>query len=864
MPGLGSAASALLPLSLIASAYEPFFRHLRADEPWERTVRDAARRGPVVYVLRSASLVDLLALAHLTRRLDLPPLSYANEGDDWVRPRGASPRMPLEERLFQAFSRGESAVLFLRRRPSVLERATVAHRGRAEDDAPLRALLQLSSARGLAVTLVPQVVVWSQRPERLGFSALDVVFGPVESPGDLRAGAQFLLNHKNGIVRAGEPLDLRAFCQSEREAPPRRLAVALLRRLEHERRAILGPVQKPYDRVREEVLRSPKLRAVLDEMSSGDAGKRVELEERARGMLLALEATPEGGVLRGLETVAEALADQVYAGIDVDLPGLERVRDAARRGTVVFLPSHKSHVDYLLLSFVLRKNALQIPLVAAGDNLAFFPVGPLFRRAGAFFIRRKFKGDKLYAVVVDAYIRRLLRDGWAIEFFLEGGRSRTGKLLPPQLGLLNMVVDAALGVEGRTVTFIPVSIGYERMMEGAAYARELSGAPKQREDARGLLELRRVLAQKYGRANVQFGEGLELAPLFAAVGAERGAVTPAKRRALVTRLAHRVMAEINRVTLVTPGALVATVLLSHRGRGIVQRELLAHAARLVVRLRAAGARLDEGLATREGGLREEGVREALSLFERAGLVLPHVPGDTLTAAAKQRPVAPRGDDVIYRIPDDKRIVLDYAKNIIVHFFAPRALVAVALFSGEGPPARSAVEARVLDLSRLFKHELIFRADAPFERIFDETVTGMLGDGELVASGDALLPGPGSLGWSGRAWLAFYAAIVRNFLESYRIAARAARLTQGGPLAEKALSDRALTVGEQMFLGGEIDRAEAVSRTVIDNAWSAFADLRWLTRREGKVSLEGPYAERPEGLEEEVSVYLRRRAIDAPF
>jgi glycerol-3-phosphate O-acyltransferase len=283
-----------------------------------------------------------------------------------------------------------------------------------------------------------------------------------------------------------------------------------------------------------------------------------------------------------------------------------------------------------------------------------------------------------------------------------------------------------------------------------------------------------------------------------------------------------------------------------------------------VRLRAFGARLDESLATEGGTLREEGVRAALLLFERAGLVLSHVPGDTLTAVAKKRASGPRGDDVIYRIPDEKRIVLDYAKNIIVHFFAPRALVAVALFSGEGPPAQSAVEARVQELSRLLKHELIFRADAPFERIFGETVSAMLTDGELVAQADTLLPGPGSLGWSGRAWLTFYAAIVRNFLESYRIAARAMRLTQAGPLAEKSLSDRALTVGEQMFLGGEIDRPEAVSRTVIDNAWSAFADLRWLTRREGKLSLAGPYAERPEGLEEEVSVYLRRRAIDAPF
>src|SRR5439155_12951099 len=132
------------------------------------------------------------------------------------------------------------------------------------------------------------------------------------------------------------------------------------------------------------------------------------------------------GMLRGLEALAEALARHVYAGIDVDREGLERVREAARCGSIVFLPSHKSHVDYLLLSLVLRKNGLMVPVIAAGDNLSFFPVGPIFRRAGAFFIRRSFRGDRLYAAVVDAYIRRLMRDGYAIEFFLEGGRSRTG------------------------------------------------------------------------------------------------------------------------------------------------------------------------------------------------------------------------------------------------------------------------------------------------------------------------------------------------------------------------------------------------------------------------------------------------------
>ena len=288
-------------------------------------------------------------------------------------------------------------------------------------------------------------------------------------------------------------------------------------------------------------------------------------------MLDELAATPDPPTLRGLEIAADTLVDRVYAGVDVDQEGIERVREAAKKGSLVLLPSHKSHVDYMLLSFVLRKNALQIPAIAAGDNLAFFPIGPVFRNAGAFFIRRSFKGDRLYMAVVDAYVRRLIRDGFAIEFFLEGGRSRQGKLLAPKLGILNMVVDAALGVEHRPVSFVPVSIGYERTIEAGSYARELSGAEKKKEDAAALLKLGDVLREKYGRANVQFGQVLDLDELCKQQGIARGAMPPPKRRALVTRLAHRVMAEINRVTAVTAGSLVATVLLSHGRRGMAAR-----------------------------------------------------------------------------------------------------------------------------------------------------------------------------------------------------------------------------------------------------------------------------------------------------
>lgn len=868
---------ALRPASLAARAYDSLFRRIPVDPAWIAAVRAAAARGPVVHVVRNVSLVDLLTLEALVERFGLPPIGFANDLGAWF----ASPlslRRPPAERLRDAVRAGRSALLFLKRPPErLLPRPGATHRGRSEGDEPLRVLLDLQRTERLHISLVPQTLLWSQRPECLGFSLVDAVLGPAEFPGDVRAVAQFLLNHRHCVIRAGEPVRLDAFLAEQAAAAPddttlaRRLTYALLRRLERERRAALGPAQKPVDRVREEVLRSPRLQATLRDLAGSSEEQRALLERKARGMLRAMQAEPAPGTLRGLEVAADTLVDRVYAGIDVDAEGIERVREAARRGSLVLLPSHKSHVDYLLLSYVLRKSALQVPVIAAGDNLAFFPIGPLFRRAGAFFIRRSFKGDRLYSAVVDAYVRRLIRDGWAIEFFLEGGRSRTGKLLPPKLGLLNMVVEAALGLEGQRVSFVPISIGYERMMEEGAYARELSGGQKRKEGAGELLKIGGVLREKYGRANVQIGQILSLDELRASAGIEGKAATPARRRALVARLAHRVMSEINRVTLVTPGSLVATALLCHGRRGLPHMELLAQCARLTTLVRRLGARTAPSLTRGTGELREAAIRDAAVLYVRGGLVRQHVPGDTLTGKARRRARIYTGDDVIYTVPDDTRLLLDIAKNIIVHLFVDRALVSVAMLTppADAPGDRRPVPLadlaeRVRSLSRLFKYEFMFRADAPFEKIFEETVADMAASGELALAGGAASAGPGHDGLDGRGWIGFYAAVIRSFLEGYRIAARAARVLVKGPLANRELVAKALAIGEQMFLGGEIERSEAVSGPVIENALAAFVEQGYLERASGELALAGSFASEDAArvIEARVAAHLHFRAGDA--
>ena len=418
-------------------------------------------------------------------------------------------------------------------------------------------------------------------------------------------------------------------------------------------------------------------------------------------MLKELQATPERTTIKALEVLFDRLFQQIYAGVEWDRSDIDRLRAAAKQGTLVLLPSHKSHIDYLILSYVFNQQNLPLPLIAAGDNLNFFPVGNIFRRGGAFFIRRSFRGDRLYAAVVDAYVRRLLRDGYPIELFLEGGRSRTGKLLAPKFGLLNMVVDAALAVPERPTLFVPVSIGYERVVEAKTYDRELQGGEKAKEDAAGLFKSRDVLRHRYGRISMQVGQVLTLDEIRAEIGVTPDqALSPAKRRALVTRLGNRVMDEINRVTAVTPGALTALVLLSHDQRGIAHDELVARAERLLAVLDQMGTRKSPALYTATGALRGESIRESLQMFADTELLEIHVPARVPGSGTARRGRA--GPGAFYVVANDQRLALDTSKNVIVHFFVERALVALAVLASPEPPpdARLGPRARPRALATL--------------------------------------------------------------------------------------------------------------------------------------------------------------------
>ncbi|MGD8863124.1 MAG: 1-acyl-sn-glycerol-3-phosphate acyltransferase [Myxococcales bacterium] len=836
--------------------YRWFFDNIQVDDEWVRQVRTLSSRGTVVYVLRSLNLVDFLALDHLTKRFDLPRIHYVNDLRlGALRPMNRGllhsftgfSRTSESERLRAALSDGGSAALFLKRPPGVIDVASGASGGRGlqEGDEHVRTLLELQRGQSRPILLVPQVFVWTNRPDTHGSQLLDMVLGPREWPSSFRTLGQALYNYSNVELRAGEPFNLATYLDNAQEVSEdvhvRRVMYAVLRRLERERRTATGPAHKPPDRQRLQVLRSPTLQNTIAQMAGERPEDRSALTQRALKMLRQMQATPDGATIKALDVLLDRVFHRIYAGIDVDREGLRRMRELAKEGSIVLLPSHKSHVDYLVLSFILFENNLQLPMIAAGDNLSFFPLGPVLRRAGGFFIRRSFRGDRLYSTTVEAYVRRLLRDGYTLELFLEGGRSRTGKLLEPKFGLLSMIVDAALSVKNRPVHFVPVSIGYERIVETGSYEHELSGGEKQKEDAAGLLKSTEVLRHRYGRINVQFGQELSIESTREELGYDAvGELAPPKRRAVVTRLANRTMDEINRVTAVTPGALTALALLSDRRRSVAHEELMVRCQKLVRMLHAMGARITPRTAV-DGLLRPEAIREAVQMFVDGELVEALRPGDSTPPRTERRELR-TGDGMLYRVPERKRLALDTSKNHIIHYFVERGLVALALLHPPGPPIdEDAVRERVQNLSRLFKHEFRFRADAPFDDIFDDTIREMVESGELRRAGGVLEPGEGHDAWPAHVWLQTYASSLRNFVEGYRVAARGLTLLLKGPMTDKDLVKRTLAIGNRMYLSDDVEMRESVSKPLLQNAVLAFREEGYLRAADGKVSLAESFA-----------------------
>lgn len=426
----------------------------------------------------------------------------------------------------------------------------------------------------LDVQLIPVSVLWGRSPgheDKSGLPNLRLLNGLQKTFAAIWFG-------RDTFVRFSQAVSLRYMVNEHGsdEKIAQKLARVARMHFAKQRISATGPRLPNRQAMFNKLLQSEAIkRAIEDEAKSKNISLE-KAEKEAYKILDEIAADVSHSSLRAADRFLRWLWNKLYSGIDVQ--NADRVRKLALEGhEIVYVPCHRSHIDYLLLSYVLYHQGLVPPHIAAGINLNFWPVGRMFRSWGAFFIRRTFKGNRLYSAIFREYLAELFHRGYSVEYFIEGGRSRTGRLLAPKTGMMSMTLQALQHNQTRPISVVPVYVGYEHVLEVDTYAKELRGAAKEKENAGLVLRVIKKL-RNLGQGFVNFGEPITLTNYlnhhFPEWREQNHEEKPQWFAPAVDVISKQVMININKAAAVNAMNLVGTALLSSRQRALSREQLL--------------------------------------------------------------------------------------------------------------------------------------------------------------------------------------------------------------------------------------------------------------------------------------------------
>lgn len=784
------------------------FRHVQIPEDAVARVRDLAAEGTVIYVMRYRSVIDYLLVNAVLLRERLPLSTFApGVSLVWCRRLGDLFRLGWHRRApgpradhaacAGLVAAGKPVLLFMRNRSVVARRRTALMAARIGPRF-LRDVLRGASHSSRPVFLVPIAIFRGAGPRRKESRFTALLYTVQDAPGEAKRLFTYLWNAEQTRLVVGRELVLSQFVEEHaRESEDRiarRLARALQIFLYREERVVWGPALLPRRIVREQVVRDPELARLIRRLANERGVPRRIVLKEARRYVEEMAANFKGFYFGILELLFNRIWPRVFGGLEIN--GLERTIECVKQHPVVLVPAHRSHFDYLILSYIFHSNYLSPPHIAAGINLSFWPMGPLFRGAGAFFIRRTFEDNELYKMVFRKYLAFLIREGYTQEFFIEGGRTRTGKILPPKLGMLSAIVQSFVSGLRRDLYLVPISLHYGRIPEEEAYTREIRGEEKQRESLGALLRARSILQRRFGTAYVSFAEPVSLADALgpARERLQAGAGTPETEddmRRFVQRLGFRLLRDINSAAVAGATAVSATALLGAPRRACRLEEFLRASSALLALLRLQNVCLTASLVRNEAS----GFRESLAWLEGGGLIERLVDGD----------------GVVLHVPTAKRTNLDYYKNNTIHFFLLPALVARALWAGVHRPELVQTVAWWLDLYR-------WEFPLPAREGLAAEVTSWVAHLEALGAlhGDRL---DGTHPVS-----QVLLGVLENFREGYLVAARTVAGQRQWPVEQGALVDgmrRQFATGRLL---GEIHKPEGNSVVIFGNALLRLGEL----------------------------------------
>jgi glycerol-3-phosphate O-acyltransferase len=820
-----------------------FFYSIRVDPKWEEEVKRVAGRGRIVHVIRTVHLLDSLCLVYFSRRVGLPPIGYVYGLQQWfLRPfRWIYRFMTYQERKIEdkkhanaVLDMGGSIIISLRRTPKTLKR-----RGMEMGEEALGWLVERVRERGERIILVPHAFVWGRRPEKQDHGVIDRIFGPRESPGVIRSIIQVVRSFRSANIIAAEPVDLKAFID---EFPgtgeagtmegvlQRRLAADIDRR----RTIVAGPVTRSRYRTADLILADTELVDVVRGEAKKTGKTEDEIRTRVRGMLDEIMPDYHYAFIGGWEVMLKAFGifDKVFDGIYLEPQEHEMLKNLAARGPVILLSGHRSHVDYILLSWVFgHESDLMVPYIAAGKNLSFWPLGWWFRGSGAFFIRRTLGSDVLYKEVLAAFIRRIVLDGNHVEIFMEGTRSRSGKALPPKLGLFSMVLDAVERLPAAAeVNFLPVAINYERVIEEQSYSLEQSGRDKRSENIRGLYETQDVLESRFGRIYVRFGKPYSIQEM-------RRDKPSLRDHDGVRRLAYSIFYEMDRSFHITPTGLAATVLLCGPHSGVGEADFFRDAVFYLKFAVSTGKKVSHVLRPclelGEGDIGDEADPAWKELREVMYHAIHLLASDDLVTMSA-------GGGGVYHVPEHARVRLDYYKNAFYGTMGPHALACRSFLAfGMEAVDMEELKAAARFLSKLLKYEFIFNPRLSFDANYAATLS-MLETMRLIEIDGARR----IITVRKRREVEKVGVLVESLLESYYLTTRAVASHPGKGMSEREIVRRVFGLHERLLLEREISHAESRNRSAVGYCLKALEDRGVLVEgKKNTYDVSEPYRRR---------------------
>ncbi|MBQ8035424.1 MAG: 1-acyl-sn-glycerol-3-phosphate acyltransferase [Proteobacteria bacterium] len=683
------------------------------------------RNEAVVYLLASENKHDFLFLNDLCLKTGMP-LAFTSNGKSKLR------YATLARCILGLFSKHKKMPSVADIAQCVLERRTILlflnqygiheRQNTIRTEEIFEAMRQISAAHpDLKIHFVPVGIIWERRAESYKHTLFNEIYGTPTRPSSIRRFLTLLLGIPQLFFQIGKPLCL---------IHPQSIDLAKFNNGAEVKRflnddidlmhtQVNGPKFKPHQQLLREIVSSEPFQQELQAISQTTGQSQDELVHEARKILDKTASKFSLLVCKLFCAFFTPMWSTIYNGLYIDSEKLNEIRELSKTHRLVFIPSHKSHIDYLVLSILLFQNGVLPPHIAAGENLNFFPVGSILRRGGAFFIKRSFRGQQLYAACVKHYIDKILHEGYPVEFFIEGGRSRTGQVLQPKSGILRMIAQAIEADPKLPVLIIPCAITYEKVIEDMAYKNEQDGAVKQRENITNLIKTTKLLISKYGQIYVSFAQPIDFnKALHLDPASENAGISEADMTKYIDEMAIELMSRINRASTITTSSLLSCAILNADKEYPSFDAVLENAAfilsLLIQRHALISPVLQTALAASRASLHKPEFSEEMPAITEAALQKHEI--DTLLTPLR-RPLAEtiklfENNGTIRRHKDDRldvaesgRLQIAFYKNILLFALIDDIYLACALLSLDSTAvARETLSERFSMIAELFSIE----------------------------------------------------------------------------------------------------------------------------------------------------------------